>query len=241
MASIVAENISLVFKMLGSDTKFGRHLSASPESKPTSIGGKIVVERGRGTGVMALDNLSLDLKDGDRLGIVGHNGAGKSTLLRVLGGIYPPTSGHIRIEGKVAGMFSLGLGINKEATGLENIELKGLMYGLKKREIREMIPEIAEFSELGDYLNMPLKVYSSGMVMRLLFSTATAFQPDILLLDEWISSGDRKFKEKVDLRLDTMLSLTPIVIIASHNEARVKAWSNKMLRLTQGEATFEDG
>ncbi|GAB5459477.1 MAG: hypothetical protein Hens3KO_25070 [Henriciella sp.] len=135
-------------------------------------------------------------------------------------------------------MFSLSLGVNKEATGLENIEIKGLMHGLGRREIQELIPEIVEFSELGDYLHLPVKTYSSGMVMRLLFSIASAFRPDILLLDEWISAGDAKFKRKVDERLEGMLDSTPIVIIASHNEKRIARWSNCMIRLEKGKAVF---
>ncbi|MCL4149974.1 UNVERIFIED_CONTAM: hypothetical protein GTU68_061276, partial [Idotea baltica] len=207
--------------MIGSDSRHGKRVNKQTGAPETNVGGAIVRdERGR-SGVRAIDNISLTLKDGDRLGIFGHNGAGKSTLLRVLAGVYPPTSGSIEIEGRVSGLFSLGLGINKEATGIENIELKGLMYGMKRRDIRALMPEIAEFSELGPFLHMPVKTYSSGMVMRLLFATANALKPDILLLDEWISSGDRSFKDKVDARLNAMMETTPIVIIASHDEGRL--------------------
>lgn len=240
MASIIAQNISLVFPLVGSDSLFGRRLGKKDDLVGTPVGGKIITGPGKKSGVMALDNLNLNLKDGDRLGIFGHNGAGKSTLLRVLGGIYPPTSGHIHIDGKVAGMFSLGLGLNKEASGLENINIKGLMYGLRRREIKELVPEIVEFSELGDYIHMPMKTYSSGMVMRLLFSIASALKPDILLLDEWISSGDLSFKQKVDERLEMMLEETPIVIIASHNENRLYGWANRVITLQGGRVLDED-
>ncbi len=240
MASIIAKDISLVYPMIGSDTRFKSRVRKGSVPDGKHVGGRIITEKGKRPGVVAVDNLSITLRDGDRLGIFGHNGAGKSTLLRMLGGIYPPTSGHIAINGKVTGMFSLGLGINKEASGIDNIKLKGMLYGLRRREVSELIPEIAEFSELGEYLHMPVKTYSAGMIMRLLFATASAFKPDILLLDEWISSGDVSFKEKVDQRLDAMLETTPIVIIASHNENRLYGWANKVLTLRGGRVLTEE-
>ena len=240
MASIIAKDISLVYPMIGSDTLFKGRVRRAPTKEGEYVGGRIITEKGKRPGVVAIDHLSLSLKDGDRLGIFGHNGAGKSTLLRMLGGIYPPTSGQIEVKGKVTGMFSLGLGINKEASGIDNIKLKGMLFGMRRAEVAALIPEIAEFSELGDYLHMPVKTYSSGMIMRLLFATASAFKPDILLLDEWISSGDVSFKEKVDERLEQMLATTPIVIIASHNENRLYGWANKVLTLRGGRVLNED-
>lgn len=235
MASIVAENVSLVYPLIGADSRFGWKFKRDEARTSSNVGGLIVAERGQKSGVQAISNLNVSLKDGDRLGIFGHNGAGKTTLLRVLAGIYPPTTGTLRIEGRITGLFSLGLGLNKEATGFENITLKALMYGLKKAEIQELIPKVAEFSELGDYLNMPMKTYSSGMTMRLLFSIASALRPEILLLDEWVSSGDRSFKQKVDDRLQSMLETTPIVIIASHNEDRLQGWANRVVTLKKGQ------
>lgn len=242
MAYIKAKNVSVTFPLVGSDSRHGKRAGGSGASgSRKDVGGAIVRDEKGRSGIRALDGLNLDLRAGDRLGIFGHNGAGKSTLLRVLAGIYPPTSGDIEIDGHVSGMFSLNLGVNKEATGYENIELKGLMYGLKRREIRQLMPEIAEFSELGDYLKMPVKTYSSGMVMRLLFATSSALKPDILLLDEWISSGDTSFKEKVDKRLNEMLEVTPIVVIASHNKERLRGWATKVLTLSAGRVIdYED-
>jgi len=177
------------------------------------------------------------LKPGSRLGILGGNGSGKSTLLRVLGGMYEPTSGTLDVAGRVTGLFNLNLGVSKESTGYENIILKGLMLGFSREKIREHAAEIAEFSELGEYINMPVHTYSSGMVMRLMFSTATSFQPEILLLDEWIGTGDRNFRAKVDKRLDDLLESALIVIIASHNRNRMKNWANTYIDLKSGVGT----
>lgn len=233
MVSITAQNVSLVFPFIGSDSKFGRRLERTNEMEDR-IGGEILTDPGKQKGVRAIDDLTLQLKPGDRLGIFGHNGAGKTTLLRVLAGIYPPTSGSIRIEGSVTGLFSLSLGINKELSGLENIKIKAMMFGMRKRDIMPLIPDIVAFSELGEYIHMPVKTYSSGMALRLQFSIATALNPDILLMDEWISSADKQFKDKMDKKLDEMVEKTPIVIIASHSETRLYSWANQVINLKNG-------
>ena len=228
MASIKARDASIVYPLLGPDRRF-----AKPQvSDDIPIGGRIL--RGKYPGIVAIDNFSIELEDGDRLGIFGHNGSGKTTLLRMLGGIYPPTHGKIEISGSTAGMFSLNLGVNKEATGLENIQFKGLMRGLTKREIAEIVPEVAAFSELGDYLHLPVKTYSSGMIMRLMFATASMLKPDILLLDEWVSVGDGAFREKANEYLSTIMETSRIVIIASQNVGRLREWSNKLVYLNAG-------
>ena len=229
MASILARNVSVIFPLIGPDGRFSRKAETE-----TSVGGQIL--EGRTPGILAIDDVSLDLQDGDRLGIFGRNGSGKTTLLRVLGGIYPPTSGTLEVEGSVAGMYSLSLGINKEATGLQNIQFKGLLHGMSRREVDEMVPEIAAFSELGDYLHLPMKTYSSGMVMRLVFATASMMKPDILLLDEWVSAGDQAFRDKANEHLDRILEVSKIVVIASQNEARLRDWSNKLISLDGGRA-----
>lgn len=234
MVSIIASNVSVVFPMVGSDARHGMKLKKQTDRAQTQVGGKIILEHDHPVGILALDRLNLVAKPGDRIGLFGPNGSGKSTALRVLGGIYPPTAGQVQVTGKVSAMFSLNLGVNMEATGLENIELKGLLHGLRRREIRELVPEIIEFSELGDYIHLPVKTYSSGMKMRLLFSIASAFRPDILLLDEWVSTGDRKFRRKVQERMESILDTTPIVIVASHDEQRISKWANKIIQMKRG-------
>jgi ABC-2 type transport system ATP-binding protein len=228
MASIKARDASIVYPLMGPDRRFAK----PQDSDHIPIGGKIL--RGNYPGILAIDNFNIELEDGDRLGIFGHNGSGKTTLLRLLAGIYPPTHGKIEISGSTAGMFSLNLGVNKEATGLENIEFKGLMRGLTKREVAEMVPEVAAFSELGDYLHLPVKTYSSGMIMRLMFATASMLKPDILLLDEWVSAGDGAFREKANEYLSTIIETSRIVIIASQNDRRLREWSNKLVYLEAG-------
>ena len=180
-------------------------------------GGRI----GRGAGnhlrVRALDSVSLTFEHGDRVGIVGHNGAGKSTLLRVLAGAYEPTRGHVRRCGRTASLLSVSLGINPEATGYENIMARGLILGLMPEQVRERMDEIAEFTELGDYLAMPMHTYSSGMRLRLAFAVCTCFEPEILLMDEWLSVGDRAFVEKAKRRLEEFVDRAGILVLASQN------------------------
>ena len=159
----------------------------------TATGGRIAAASKNVTVVTALKDISLEIRAGDRVGLMGHNGAGKTSLLRMLAGIYEPTSGRIQIRGKVSSFINLGLGLDVEATGAENILLVGLMFGLGFDEIQQLAPSIQEFSGLGEFLDMPIRTYSSGMQMRLLFSIATSVHAEILLMDEWLSVGDSDF------------------------------------------------
>ncbi|MBE5913521.1 MAG: ABC transporter ATP-binding protein [Pseudobutyrivibrio ruminis] len=184
--------------------------------------------------VHAIDNLSLSLKDGDRLAIIGHNGAGKSTLLKMISGIYPPTSGSINVDGNISSMFELSTGFEMEQSGWNNIYLRGLMLGLTPEEIKEKMNEIAEFSELGNYLNMPVKYYSSGMFVRLAFSISTSIEPDILLLDEIIAAGDAGFLEKANERLQSMISTSKIMVFVTHSMESAVKMCNKCIWMQQG-------
>jgi len=149
----------------------------------------------------ALNNISLNLQSGDRLALVGLNGSGKSTLLRVMAGIYTPQSGSVSINGSTASLFNLGIGMKMDMSGRRNIILQGMTYGYSEKEMVELTPKIIEFSELADVIDAPISTYSQGMAMRLSFSVATAIQPDILLLDEWVGAGDRVFREKAQQKL----------------------------------------
>lgn len=185
--------------------------------------------------VHALKNINLDLRDGDRLGIIGHNGAGKSTLLKLIGGIYEPTSGIRRVEGRPTCLFELATGFEMEGSGYDNIELRGAMLGLKPSEIEKKKLEIAEFSELSEHLYRPVKYYSSGMFLRLAFSISTAIEPEILLLDEVVAAGDAGFVEKASKRLNEMVDRVNILVFVSHSMAQIKSFCNKCVWLEHGE------
>jgi ABC-type polysaccharide/polyol phosphate transport system ATPase subunit len=166
--------------------------------------------------IRALQNLCFEIGDGERVGILGANGSGKSTLLRLLAGIYHPTSGQRRVEGRVSSLFELGLGFEMEATGWKNIRFRGFLQGESVESVRRKAPEIAAFSELGDFLDMPTRYYSSGMLVRLAFSAATTMEPEILLIDEVLGAGDRAFQQKAQKRLRDMVEQARILVVVSH-------------------------
>jgi ABC-2 type transport system ATP-binding protein/lipopolysaccharide transport system ATP-binding protein len=191
-----------------------------------AIGGKPIVR--------ALDEVSLDLAAGDRLALVGHNGSGKSTLLRVLAGIYQPSRGRVASDEPVSGIFNMSLGFRAEASGYRNIVLKGLIAGKTRREIDAALPEIAEFTGLGPYLDMPLQTYSQGMAMRLAFAVTTQFSNSILVMDEWFGTGDAQFREKIVDRMNDFVGSATIVVVASHSTGLLRRIANKALWLEHG-------
>jgi lipopolysaccharide transport system ATP-binding protein len=198
-----------------------------------ATGGRI----GRETGVTmirALSDITIDLKDGDRLGIIGHNGAGKSTLLRVLAGVYPPTRGTYSRSGTIGSLLDPMLGMEMDATGYENIFLRGMILGWSRRDVVRLTPDIAEFSGLGDYLEMPARTYSTGMLMRLGFSIATAIHCEILLMDEWLSVGDADFQQQAEERLRAVVANTGILVLASHSPGLISRECNAVLELCHG-------
>ena len=168
--------------------------------------------------VEALRDIDLTLRTGDRVGLVGHNGAGKSTLLRLLAGIYEPTRGRARIRGRVAPVFDLAVGMDPEISGYENILIRGLFLGMNRREMERRVDEIAEFSELGDYLAMPLRTYSTGMRVRLALGVVTSIDPEILILDEGIGAVDAAFLEKARDRLRDLVARSGLLVFASHSD-----------------------
>lgn len=188
--------------------------------------------------VKALDNVSFHLSHGDRVALIGHNGAGKSTLLRVLGQIYEPSIGNVAVEGRVSTLLELMLGINPESTGFENIITRGLLLGLRKKEIESKIAEIAEFTELGDYLSVPVRTYSSGMQLRLAFGVATCINPEILLLDEVVGVGDAQFMNKAKKKLEEFVEQSSIMVVASHISETARRMCNKGLILEAGSVKY---
>jgi lipopolysaccharide transport system ATP-binding protein len=181
--------------------------------------------------VKALNNITLQLKDGDRLGVMGPNGAGKSTLLRTLAGVYHPTSGSIDVSGSIASLIDISLGMDSEATGYENIRMRGIMMGMKLKQIKLIEEEIADFTELGKFLELPIRTYSTGMHMRLGFAVSTTVPADIILMDEWLSVGDSDFLIKAEKRLHDYIQKSSILVIASHSEDLISKLTNQTLRL----------
>jgi ABC-type polysaccharide/polyol phosphate transport system ATPase subunit len=167
--------------------------------------------------VRALQDVSLTLRAGERVGILGHNGAGKSTLLKLLAGIYEPTTGRCRVSGRISSLFELMLGFEPEASGWENIRYRGYLQGETPRSIDGKIDAIAEFTELRDFLDMPIRYYSAGMLVRLAFAIATAIEPEILLIDEVLSVGDMAFQEKARLRMREMMAQAELMVVVSHD------------------------
>ena len=187
--------------------------------------------------VMALNEVSLEINHGDRLALMGANGAGKSTLLKVLAGIYEPTRGRIHSSGRVAALLSSSLGLSLDATGRENIIMRGMLMDIHPRQMRARAEEIAEFTDLGYYIDMPVRTYSAGMVVRLCFAVATAFTPEILLMDEWLAAGDAAFLERARLRMVEFIGGSAILVLASHAIPLLQQWCNKAVLLEGGRIT----
>lgn len=184
--------------------------------------------------VRALEEVNLRFERGDRIGLIGPNGAGKSTLLRALAGIYPPTAGEITREGRVVPLLDISLGMDENSTGRQNIRLRGLLLGMSDAEIREKQEDIAEFCELGDYLDLPIRTYSSGMRVRLAFAVSTAVDAEILLLDEVMGVGDASFMHKAEARLADLRSRAEIVVLAMHSNSEIRRVCNKALWMERG-------
>ena len=214
MASLRLESVTIEFPVYSASTR-----SLKIRLLHHGTGGRIGRDAGNRLCVRALEDVSLTFEHGDRVGLLGRNGAGKTTLLRVLAGAYEPTRGHVRRHGRTASLLNISLGIDPEATGYENIMTRGLFLGLMPEQVRERMEEIAAFTELGDYLAMPVHTYSSGMRLRLAFAVCTCFEPEILLMDEWLNVGDRAFVEKARRRLEEFVDRAGILLLASQNTA----------------------
>jgi ABC-type polysaccharide/polyol phosphate transport system ATPase subunit len=203
-----------------------------------ATGGRVLQDANQRVVVRSISSISMEIQHGDRVGLIGHNGAGKSTFLRLLAGIYEPSHGEIYIDGKVSSMLDLTFGIEGECTGYENIYNRGLLLGLSRAEIQKKLSEIAEFSSLGDYLNMPVRTYSAGMMVRLAFAISASIEPDILLIDEVFGAGDADFTEKARAKMISLLNNSRIVVFASHSTPLIKEFCNKVLVLNAGQLEY---
>jgi lipopolysaccharide transport system ATP-binding protein len=229
MSSIDFVNVSVDFPIYNAS---GRSLKKRLIQVAT--GGQLGADAQGRVVVRALDQVTFSCRDGDRVGLLGHNGAGKSTLLRLLTGVYVPTIGSAQVRGEIGSLIDISLGIDPEATGRENIYLRGGMLGMTKQEVADHYDDIVDFSELGDFVNMPLRTYSTGMHMRLAFAVSTIMRPQILLMDEWLSVGDEGFKHKAEARLRELVQTTNILVVATHSRELLMETCSRAIWLEHG-------
>jgi len=225
---ILVEGVSVLFPLYHGNAR------SLKKTVMAAASGRLGQDRQRRVVVQALRDISFDLRGGDRLGLIGSNGAGKTTLLRTLAGIYEPVIGRVRVQGSLNALLDASLGMNLELTGRENIMLRGLYNGMPRPALPRLEQDVAEFAELGDFLDLPVRIYSAGMVVRLGFALATAIKPEILLMDEWILAGDAEFMDRAQHRLEAMVRGADILVLSSHNTGIVKEWCTRALWLDQG-------
>jgi ABC-2 type transport system ATP-binding protein/lipopolysaccharide transport system ATP-binding protein len=228
-AEIVLSGISVSFPIYQGSSR-----SLKKDLLFRSSGGRLASDAHHRIVVEALRDVTLDIKAGDRVALVGSNGAGKTTLLRAMAGIYEPVAGSVRIRGHISPMFDIALGIDGEISGYDNIRMRGLILGLNRDQVEERMADIVEFTELGDFLELPVRTYSSGMMMRLTFAVSTCFAPEILLMDEWIVAGDAAFMLKAQERIRSFVSKASIMVLASHRPDVCLEWCNKAVWMDKG-------
>lgn len=228
MGCVEIENVSLTYPIYGANAR-----SFKSTIIKMATGGRLDNESGKMT-VEALQNVSFKLEKGDRLAILGHNGAGKSTLLKVLAGIYEPTRGTVNVQGRVNCLFDIMMGMDHELNAYENIRLRGLILGLTPLQIREITPQIEEFAELGDFMKVPIKAYSSGMKVRLAFGIITHVNSEILLIDEIVNVGDANFIEKAKARMKSLIHQSEFMVLSTHDTNIVRELCNKAIWLKEG-------
>lgn len=234
MAHISFSNVSVEFPIFNST---GRSLTSSILKAAT--GGKLDSNPNGRIMVKALRHISISIREGEKIALLGHNGSGKSTMLRALGRVYAPTEGTTEIKGEISSLIDLGLGINPEATGRENVFIRGRLLGLTKQQVEKKYDEIVEFAELGNFMELPVRTYSSGMHLRLAFAVSTVVSPEILLMDEWLSVGDADFQHKAEARLKELVSETKILVIATHSRELAESICNRAIWLEHGQIKMD--
>lgn len=233
MAHIIFEHVNIDFPIYNA-----RNRSFKNTVMQAATGGKVNFGAS-GAVIRSLEDVSFEIHEGERVGLVGHNGAGKSTLLRALSNVYAPTLGRVDIVGEIGSLVDIGLGIDGEATGRENVFIRGALLGLKKKEIENKFDEIVEFSELGEFIDMPVRTYSSGMHLRLAFAVATIIRPEILLMDEWLSVGDASFNAKAEYRLSQLVKSSRILVLASHSRELIEGVCTRVIWLEHGHINMD--
>ena len=228
MTIISAKNISIEFPIFGIKSR------SFKSSFIKSIAGGKIIEENAALKIKAIDDISFNLNAGDRVGLLGHNGSGKTTLLRAISGVYFPTSGKLSAEGSISSLLDIFIGMDMDATGKENIITRGLLMGYQYSQVVEKIDDVIQFSGLGDYINLPMRTYSSGMAMRLAFSASTSFEADIVLMDEWLSVGDDNFIQSSQKKIGKFVDSAKVVILASHDKKLLQKFCNKTIIMSQG-------
>ena len=229
MSTVSVKNLCLEFPIFNAQRANVRNAIVN------AVGGILKKPQGSLQMVRALNNVTFTASQGDRIGLIGHNGSGKSTLLRVLAGIYPITSGTLNMRGSISTLFGTAIGRNEEMTGNENLFLSSLIFTGNYRRTKENMEELRRFTELGDYLDLPIRTYSEGMKVRLGFAVATNITPDILLIDEVCGAGDKDFAEKSSQRIHRLIETSNTLFLASHSDALIKKFCNKALWLEKGD------
>ena len=229
MAHIKFESVGIEFPIYNATAR-----SLTSRLLEVATGGRLDRDPDGRVLVRSLQNVNFEIAEGERVGLLGHNGSGKSTLLRALSRVYKPQHGKAEIEGDVTSLIDISLGINPEATGRENIFLRGALLGIPKAQIEQMYEDIVDFSDLGNFIEMPMRTYSSGMQLRLAFSISTVVRPEILLMDEWLSVGDASFVHKAEQRLAELVSTSKILVIASHSRSLIEKTCTRAIWLEHG-------
>ncbi|AIS11883.1 sugar ABC transporter ATP-binding protein [Pseudomonas chlororaphis subsp. aurantiaca] len=229
MSYILAKSITVDYPILDLSRR-----SFKKDALSWVTGGRVGEDSKRHLSIRALDQVDLEISSGEKIGLLGHNGSGKSTLLKVMAEVYWPTSGVLKSSGRITSLLDLTLGMELEATGYENIFLRGAILGVKPKEIKQVVSDIAEFSGLGDYLRLPIRTYSSGMLVRLGFSISTAFPADIILMDEWLGVGDAQFQSEANQRLEKMTENAAILVLASHSPDLINKVCGRCIKLEHG-------
>jgi lipopolysaccharide transport system ATP-binding protein len=229
MTSIVAQSVRVEYPILESP-----HRSLKRRFLSSATGGRIARDVRNHLVVTALDDVSFTIEAGERVALVGHNGSGKTTLLRSIAGVYEPINGSLFVSGTISSLFDISIGFDPEATGRENVYLRGFVMGMTRAHLAERIDGIREFSGLGDYLDLPLRTYSSGMLLRLAFAVVTSMQRDIVLMDEWIAVGDPDFAARAAARLQEYVDQTSILILATHSEDLANRICTRKIELDHG-------
>jgi len=235
MTSIRIQNVSVKLPIYDNTTL---RLIRLPSFGQANAGARNVSQTSAAVIIHALTDINVEFEEGDRVCLIGHNGAGKTTLLRLMAGIYPPTSGRVEIAGKVIAQLGSSMSLNGDATGYENIKLVAELYDWPKENLQDIIRDVEEFTELGEYLSLPTRVYSAGMGARLAFALVTIQSPDILLIDEGIGAGDTQFQERAEVRVKDFMRRAKIIILASHSVPLCKAICNKALLMANGRQVF---